>query len=122
VSPLDLSSHDLALRCRLLEAARNGQTEVVVHAVNSGFPVDLSTETGDTLLILAAYHDRPETVAALLDLGADATRVNDQGQTALTAAVFRHSSAAVGALTLHGAGPVPPDYPWPQAQGQATRS
>jgi len=103
-----------------MDAARSGRTDLVVQGIRAGLPVDLCTDTGDTLLILSAYHDRPETVAALLDLGADPDRSNDQGQTALMAAVFRHSNEAVRALTARGAGPAPAEYPWPQAH--ATRS
>jgi ankyrin repeat protein len=122
MAPLNLGAHDLASRCRLLDAARDGHTELVTQGIRFGLPVDLSTDTGDTLLILAAYHDRPETVTELLRLGADPRVANDQGQTALTAAVFRHSAATVEALLAHGAGPAPPDYPWPAPAGQATRS
>ena len=68
-----------------------------------GVPVNLTNDKGDTLLILAAYHGHPETVAALLDRGADHDRVNDRGQTALAAAVFRQSEPAVAALLAAGA-------------------
>ena len=122
MSPLNLSAHHLASRCQLLDAAREGRTEAVVQGIRSGLPVELSTDTGDTLLILAAYHDRPETVATLLDLGADPLAANDQGQTALTAALFRHSNAMVRTLLAHGIGPAPVDYPWPASDSQATRS
>jgi ankyrin repeat protein len=44
-------------------------------------------------------------VAALLDRGADPNRVNDRGQTALGAAVFRQSEASVGHLLRSGADP-----------------
>jgi ankyrin repeat protein len=42
-------------------------------------------------------------VAALLERGADHGRVNDRGQTALAAAVFRQSEAAVRDLLAAGA-------------------
>ena len=54
--------------------------------------MNLTNDKGDTLLILAAYHGHPETVGALLDRGADHSRANDRGQTALAAAVFRQSA------------------------------
>jgi uncharacterized protein len=57
------------------------------------------------LLILAAYHNHPATVAALLAHGADPARVNDRGQTALAAAVFRQSPEAVRMLLDAGADP-----------------
>jgi ankyrin repeat protein len=68
-------------------------------------PVNLTNEQGDTLLILAAYHDHPDLVRALLARGADTGRVNDRGQTALGAAVFRRSGPAVTSLLAAGADP-----------------
>ena len=65
--------------------------------------MNLTNDKGDTLLILAAYHQHPDTVAALLERGADHGRVNDRGQTALAAAVFRQSEEVVRALLAAGA-------------------
>ena len=73
--------------------------------VDAGLPVNLTNSSGDTLLILAAYHKHGEVVAALLERGADHARVNDRGQTALAAAVFRQDEAAVRALLAAGADP-----------------
>jgi ankyrin repeat protein len=47
----------------------------------------------------------PETVAALVARGADHARVNDRGQTALAAAVFRCSERSVRDLLAAGADP-----------------
>jgi ankyrin repeat protein len=57
------------------------------------------------LLILAAYHDHPDTVRMLLERGADHARVNDRGQTALGAAVFRRSRESTTLLLEYGADP-----------------
>ena len=67
--------------------------------------MNLTNDKGDTLLILAAYHGHEETVAALLDRGADHSRANDRGQTALAAAVFRQSTDIVRRLLAAGADP-----------------
>jgi ankyrin repeat protein len=67
--------------------------------------VNLTNAGGDTLLILAAYHGHATTVRALLELGADTERVNDRGQTALGAAVFRQSGEIVESLLAAGADP-----------------
>jgi uncharacterized protein len=85
--------------------ARSGRTDELVAYVDAGVPANLTNHKGDTLLILAAYHDRPTTVAALLARGADHARANDRGQTALAAAVFRRSAEAVRALLDAGADP-----------------
>ncbi|SNS20173.1 hypothetical protein SAMN06893096_102479 [Geodermatophilus pulveris] len=90
---------------RVFGLARAGATEQLVAYVDAGVPADLTNDKGDTLLILAAYHGHPGTVAALLDRGADPGRVNDRGQTALAAAVFRQSADAVRALLGAGADP-----------------
>ncbi|PWW23842.1 hypothetical protein JD79_03018 [Geodermatophilus normandii] len=95
----------LELARRVFDLARSGQTEELAAYVDAGVPVDLTNEKGDTLLILAAYHDHPETVAALLARGADSGRANDRGQTALAAAVFRRSQAGVRILLDAGADP-----------------
>jgi uncharacterized protein len=67
--------------------------------------VNLTNDKGDTLLLLAAYHDHPDTVSALLARGADPARANDRGQTALSAATFRRSAESVRALLAAGADP-----------------
>ncbi|MFI5909371.1 ankyrin repeat domain-containing protein [Dactylosporangium sp. NPDC051541] len=89
----------------MFDLARSGGTDELVGNVVAGLPVNLTNDKGDTLLILAAYHDHPETVAALLEQGADPDRVNDRGQSALAAAVFRQNVETVGALLAAGADP-----------------
>ena len=95
----------LAFARQMFDLARSGETERLAAYVDAGLPVNLTNDKGDTLLILAAYHDHPETVRALLERGADHTRANDRGQTPLAAAVFRRSSTTVLALLASGADP-----------------
>ncbi|MET8232063.1 ankyrin repeat domain-containing protein [Micromonospora sp. NPDC005298] len=101
----DLDAATLAFAHRMFDLARSGSTEDLSAQIDAGLPVNLTNDKGDTLLILAAYHSHPDTVAALLSRGADHTRVNDRGQTALAAAVFRSSTDAVRALLAAGADP-----------------
>ncbi|MGY1734552.1 ankyrin repeat domain-containing protein [Geodermatophilus sp. SYSU D00684] len=101
--PIDPGVVELA--ARVFDLARFGHTAELAAYVDAGVPVDLTNDKGDTLLILAAYHDHPETVAALLERGADPGRANDRGQTALAAAVFRRSEAGVRTLLAAGADP-----------------
>ena len=95
----------LAFAHQMFDLARGGATGQLAGYVDAGLPVDLTNDKGDTLLILAAYHDRPDTVRALLERGADPGRVNDRGQTALAAGVFRRSAETVAALLAAGADP-----------------
>ncbi|WP_352244465.1 ankyrin repeat domain-containing protein [Actinoplanes sp. NBRC 103695] len=89
----------------MFDLARTGGTEELLGNVTAGLPADLTNDKGDTLLILAAYHDHVETVAGLLDKGADPNRINDRGQSALSAAVFRQNAGTVKALLAAGADP-----------------
>ena len=62
-------------------------------------------ETGDSLIMLAAYHGHAEAVRALLSAGADPDRPNDRGQTPLAGAVFKGETEVVKALVDGGADP-----------------
>lgn len=90
---------------RMFDLARSGNSDELAAYVDAGVPVDLANDKGDTLLMLATYHNHPETVRTLLARGADATRVNTRGQTALAAAVFRQSPESVSVLLAAGADP-----------------
>ncbi|WP_433462436.1 ATP-binding protein [Spirillospora sp. CA-128828] len=90
---------------RLFELARDGDTERLVGYVDAGASVNLSTDRGDTLLMLAACHGHPETVRALAVRGADPDRANDLGRRPLAGAVFRKETGVVLALLDAGADP-----------------
>ena len=94
----------LAFTHRMFDLARKGDVEQLTGYIDAGLPVNVTNHGGDTLLILAAYYDHPETVRALLERGADTSVVNERGQTALAAAVFRRSPAAA-LLVAAGADP-----------------
>jgi uncharacterized protein len=101
----ELDAGTLAFAHRMFDLARSGAAGELSGYVAAGLPANLTNDKGDTLLILAAYHDHPATVAALLEHGADPSRVNDRGQTALGAAVFRRSRDSVTTLLAAGADP-----------------
>lgn len=101
----DLTDDELAFLQQTFDLARDGATNQLAERVDAGVPVNLTNGSGDSLLILAAYHDHPDTVRALLARGADTARVNDRGQTALAAAAFRQSTEGVTALLDAGADP-----------------
>ncbi|MFJ1766834.1 ankyrin repeat domain-containing protein [Amycolatopsis sp. NPDC088138] len=100
-----LTEEELDYLRSLFDLARTGDTGRLAEVIDAGIPVNLTTATGDSLLMLAAYHDHPDTVRALLARGADTARVNDRGQTALGAAVFRRSEPGVTCLLAAGADP-----------------
>jgi ankyrin repeat protein len=101
----DAPSEDVAeLAGRLFDMARLGDLDVLAY-VKAGVPVNLTNGSGDTLLMLAAYHGHPEVVSGLLELGADANRVNDKDQTPLAGAVFKSHDDVVRSLLAAGADP-----------------
>jgi ankyrin repeat protein len=96
---------ELAEAQRVFDLAREGLTGELKANVESGLPVDLVNDAGDTLLLLAAYYAHPHTVAALVRAGADLDRANERGQTPLAAAAFRGDLASVTTLLEAGADP-----------------
>jgi len=100
-----LTDEELAFAESIFELARNGETAQLETFIGRGVPVNLTNSKGDTLLILAAYREREDTVDMLLRLGADTDRINDHGQSALVAAVFRNNAPIVSALLAAGANP-----------------
>ena len=101
----ELDEEVLAFARRVFELARSGEAAQLAEYLDAGVPANMTNEKGDTLLILAAYHNHPETVRVLLEHGADHSRANDRGQTALAAAVFRQNAQTVNILLAGGADP-----------------
>lgn len=93
------------LATRIFGLARQGRTRELAAYLDAGVPADLTNDRGDTLLMLAAYHDHAPTVRALLAHGATPDRANDRGQTPLAGAVFRGGREVVEVLLEAGADP-----------------
>jgi ankyrin repeat protein len=89
----------------MFDLARQGEGERLAAYVDAGVPVDLTDASGNTLLMLAAYHGHATTVALLAARGADADRVNDRGQSPLAGAVFKDEQDVVRTLVEAGADP-----------------
>lgn len=87
------------------DLARQGETARLLAFVDTGLPVDLVNGSGDSLLMLAAYHGHADTVRALIGKGADVERRNDRDQSPLAGAVFKDYGAVVAVLLGAGADP-----------------
>ncbi|GME27972.1 ankyrin [Neofusicoccum parvum] len=98
----DLPTAALELAAKLFDLARAGDTGTLQEYLNAGIPPNLTNHQGDTLLMLAAYHGRPDTVRALLDKRADPNVINGRGQSPLAGAVFKGHGEVVKALVEGG--------------------
>ncbi|KAI0315837.1 ankyrin repeat-containing domain protein, partial [Amylostereum chailletii] len=101
----DLPAETINFAHRMFDAARNGDSPILIQAIEAGLPPNLTNDGGNTLLMLAAYAGHTDLVAALLDRGADPNRLNDRGQSPIAGAVFKGSDAVVRVLVERGADP-----------------
>ncbi|MDO4898719.1 MAG: ankyrin repeat domain-containing protein [Rothia sp. (in: high G+C Gram-positive bacteria)] len=86
-----ISDAELEFLNSVFDLARDNKPVALKSLFDQGVPVDLTNANGDTLLILAAYHQHTDLVQVLINEGADLDRLNDRGQTALVCAVFRNN-------------------------------
>lgn len=100
-----LTSQDLDFLSSIFDLVRDNKPLALTSLLDQGIPVNLTNSNGDTLLILAAYHEHKDMVRILIDAGADLNRLNDRGQTALVCAVFRDNEPIAQALLKAGADP-----------------
>lgn len=91
------------LQGQALDLARAGDEAVLESMVRAGMPVNLADRAGNTLLMLACYHDHLETARMLLWHGAEVDRRNRRGQAPLGGAAFKGFPAIVRLLLEHGA-------------------
>ncbi len=85
-----------------MDLARAGTTDELAQFLDHGLPVDACDAEGNSLLMLAAYHDRPATVKMLLERGADPELRNDRDQSPIAGALFKGADDVVD--LLRGAG------------------
>lgn len=90
---------------QMFDLARAGESDQLAAYIDAGVPVDLTDASGNTLLMLSAYHGQAETVEMLARRGADVNRPNDRGQTPLAGAVFKDEPDVVRVLLAAGADP-----------------
>ena len=86
-----------------MDLARQGTTDELLEFIAHGLPIDATDGDGNTLLMLAAYHGRPETVDALIERGADVDLRNDRDQSPVAGALFKGEDAVVRSLAAAGA-------------------
>ncbi len=89
----------------MFDLARDGRTAELVTYLDAGVPVELTDASGNSLLMLAAYHGHPDVVRALGERRADVDHANDRGQTPLAGAVFKGADEVIAALVELGADP-----------------
>ncbi|MCW1921974.1 ankyrin repeat domain-containing protein [Luteolibacter arcticus] len=89
-----------------LDAARQGDAEMLRPMLEAGMPVELKDGKGNTLLMLAAYHGNAGTVALLLEKGAEPDVRNDRDQTPLAGVAFKGHLDVARVLLKAGADPL----------------
>ncbi|KZT01112.1 ankyrin [Laetiporus sulphureus 93-53] len=97
-TPGSLPQETVDFAHRMFDAARQGDSALLLQAIDAGLPANLTNDKGNTLLMLAAYSGHADLARALLAKGADPNRVNDNGQSPLAGAVFKGADAAVRVL------------------------
>ncbi|KIK97812.1 hypothetical protein PAXRUDRAFT_824531 [Paxillus rubicundulus Ve08.2h10] len=90
---------------RMFDAAREGNSELLLQALDAGLPVNLTNDKGNTLLMLAAYAGHAELTRGLLARNANPNRLNDLGQSIIAGAVFKAHDEVVRILAAAGANP-----------------
>jgi len=88
------------------ELARKGDTAGLAALLKDGLAADAQDAKGNTLLMLASYHGKAETVAMLLEAGATVVLRNDKGQTPLGGVAFKGYVDIATLLLDAGADPV----------------
>jgi len=90
----------------MAELARSGETAKLAEAIAQGLEVNLRDGKGNTLLMIAAYQGRIETVAMLLKAGAQVDLRNEKGQTPLGGVAFKGHLEIARMLLDAGADPL----------------
>lgn len=88
----------------MIQAAREDDIVTINEYLKEGFTPNIRSTRGDTLLIVAAYHDSTQTVDRLLTHPEiDLEARNRMGLTAIAAAAFKGHKRPLQALLNHGA-------------------
>lgn len=83
--------------------AREDDAENLKVMLDAGLNINLETHKGDTLLMLASYHNSLNVAKLLLQRGASVDRVNHGGQTPLAGVCFKGYLEMARLLVEYGA-------------------
>lgn len=83
--------------------ARCDECENLKVMLKAGLNPNLKTSKGDTLLMLASYHNSLKTSSMLLEMGASVDEPNDRGQTPLAGVCFKGYIEMAKLLVDYGA-------------------
>ena len=101
-----MTSPDKLLPDAAADLARSGDAIGLGALLKGGLAVDARDAKGNTLLMLASYHGKAETVAMLLNARATVDLRNDKGQTPLGGVAFKGYVEIATLLLDAGADPV----------------
>lgn len=104
----------------LMNAARNGDTEAVIHMIDLGAELNQKTSKGKTAVMLAAAGGFTDVVKVLVDRGADYDVRDNYDTTALIAAATAGHPETAVALVEYGADPTFKDTSGGSALSNAT--
>ena len=85
--------------------ARNNDAESLKIMLKNGLNPNLANHKGDSLLMLASYHNALNCVRLLLDFGANVDKPNDRGHTPLAGVCFKGYTQVAKLLLESGANP-----------------
>ncbi len=85
--------------------ARNNDMQSLQVMLDAGLNVNLSNHKGDSLLMLASYHNSLETAELLLQRGAKVDQKNNRNQTPLAGVCFKGYLEMAKLLIRYGANP-----------------
>jgi ankyrin repeat protein len=103
-TPVDLPADEaLAIARQAIQHARQRNLPGLEALLTLGLPPDVRTPSGDSLLMLAAYHGHHHLERVLLARGADPELRNDRGQSPLAGAAFKGDLAMADLLVEAGA-------------------
>lgn len=83
--------------------ARQDDAQSLKVMLDNGLNPNLANHKGDTLLMLASYHNALNCVKLLLDFGANVDKPNDKGHTPLAGVCFKGHKKVARLLLENGA-------------------